>query len=328
MNPARGVSSTKTIPAVFHKEGSTLHPLWITGFSDAEASFGLDFVRKSSSRTGWQILPVFKIHLHKKDLALLQQIQSYFNNLAQESGQECHGHFLVSGDMAMWRVGSMAELNHVILPHFDKYPLITKKLADYLLFRDAVKLMRNKEHLNLDGLGKIVNIKASLNLGLSDELQAVFPNTIKVNRPVVKSQAVPHGMWMAGFTSGEGCFLVSIFKSTTTKLGYTSRLRFSVTQHSRDELLLRNFVTYFACGRYSSRTSGAAGDFLCSNFSDIVEKIIPFFDEYPIMGSKLKDYDDWKKVAELMTSKAHLQAEGLDNIRKISTGMNRGRLQD
>jgi hypothetical protein len=31
---------------------SRLHPLWVTGFSDAEASFGLDFVKKPSSRTG------------------------------------------------------------------------------------------------------------------------------------------------------------------------------------------------------------------------------------------------------------------------------------
>lgn len=65
---------------------SRLHPLWVTGFSDAEASFGLDFVKKPSSRTGWQILPVFKIHLHKKDLALLQEIQNYFHSLGKELG--------------------------------------------------------------------------------------------------------------------------------------------------------------------------------------------------------------------------------------------------
>lgn len=170
--------------------------------------------------------------------------------------------------------------------------MITQKLADYLLFRDAVKLMSTKQHLGPGGLDKIVNLKASLNLGLSEELQAGFPNSIKVNRPVVDNKSIPHGMWMAGFTSGEGCFLVSIFKSPTTNLGYTPRLRFSITQHSRDELLLRKFVTYFACGRFSSRTSGAAGDFLCSKFSDIVEQIIPFFDEYPIIGSKRHDFED------------------------------------
>lgn len=243
--------------------------------------------------------------------------------------------------MAMFRVSSISEINNVILPHFDKYPLITQKLADYLLFRDAIKLISNKEHLNLSGLDKIINIKASLNLGLSDELKAVFPNSIKVNRAVVENKIIPHGMWMAGFTSGEGCFLVSIFKSTT-KLGSTPRLRFTITQHSRLfffiiyiinykkklEQLLQNFVTYLGCGRYTNRTSGAAGDFLCSKFSDIVEKIIPFFNEYPIIGNKLRDFEDWKKVADLMTSKAHITGEGLDAIREIRAGMNQGRLED
>lgn len=39
----------------------------------------------------------------------------------------------------------------VIIPHFDKYPLATQKLADYMLFKEIVSLMKIKEHLTLDG---------------------------------------------------------------------------------------------------------------------------------------------------------------------------------
>ena len=225
-------------------------------------------------------------------------------------------------------VKSIKELE-VVIKHFDKYPLITQKLADYLLFKDAVILMNNKEHLNLQGLEKIINIKASINKGLSDEIKAVFPKSIKVHRPIVENKIIPHSMWVAGFTSGEGCFLISIFNSTA-KLGSTPRLRFSITQHYRDEQLLRNLVTYLGCGRYTPRTSDrdAGGDFLCTKFSDIREKIIPFFNEYPIIGYKLKDFEDWKKVADLMASKAHLTASGLDLICKIRSGMNKGRFED
>ena len=130
---------------------------------------------------------------------------------------------------------------------------------------------------------------------------------------------------MAGFTAGEGCFLASEYKSNA-KLGITPKLIFSVTQHSRDKELMSNFVTYLGCGRYTKRSSGDAGDFLCTRFSEIVGKIIPFFNEYPIIGSKLKDFEDWKKVAELMSTKAHLTSDGLDQIRKIKRGMNKGRL--
>ena len=176
----------------------------------------------------------------------------------------------------VFRVRSLTEIVNVILPHFDKYPLITQKLADYLLFCEAIKLIKNKEHLDPAGFNKIINIKASLNRGLSDELKLVFPKNTPVSRPVIENKKIPHGMWLAGFTSGEGCFLVAEFKSTT-KLGITPRLRFQITQHSRDEQLLLKFVTYLGCGRYTKRSSGTAGDFLCTKFPDIVGKIIPFF---------------------------------------------------
>ena len=46
--------------------------------------------------------------------------------------------------------------------------------------------MNRKEHLTIEGLHKIVAIKASINLGLSQELKAAFPNTISEPRPLVE----------------------------------------------------------------------------------------------------------------------------------------------
>jgi len=50
----------------------------------------------------------------------------------------------------------------------EKYPLLTQKAADFLLFKKAVELVNNKAHLTVEGVKEIVNIKASMNLGLSD----------------------------------------------------------------------------------------------------------------------------------------------------------------
>ena len=71
---------------------------------------------------------------------------------------------------------------NVILPHFYNYPLITKKHSDYLLFKQIVLLMLNKEHTSIEGLRKIINIKIYLNTGLSDSLKNVFPHTIPINK--------------------------------------------------------------------------------------------------------------------------------------------------
>ena len=73
-----------------------------------------------------------------------------------------------------FRVQSVKDIQ-VIVHHFEKYPLRTQKFADYKLFKQAVELMEQKEHLTEAGLAKIVAIKASMNRGLSAELKAAFP---------------------------------------------------------------------------------------------------------------------------------------------------------
>jgi len=62
-----------------------------------------------------------------------------------------------------------------------------------------------------------------------------------------------------------------------------------------------------------------AVNFVVSRFSDITEKIIPFFDKYPLVGVKSLDYADFCKVADLIKNKAHLTTEGLSQIKQIKS---------
>ena len=41
-----------------------------------------------------------------------------------------------------------------------------------------------------------------------------------------------------------------------------------------------------------------------------------------LVGAKLKDYEDFKKAAVLVKSKAHLTLAGLEEIKNIKAGMN------
>jgi hypothetical protein len=108
--------------------------------------------------------------------------------------------------------------------------------------------------------------------------------------------------------------------------GAIVKLRFSIAQHLRDSLLIKSLVQYFACGIYSENSSqGAISIYTVNKFSDINEKIIPFFVKYSLQGSKRLNFEDFKKVVEIMRNKGHLTVEGLEQIRKIKAGMNRGR---
>lgn len=72
-----------------------------------------------------------------------------------------------------------------------------------------------------EGLLNIVGIKASLNLGLNDNIKYAFPNweQLQVNRPNYTFKCIPDSNWMAGFASGDSSFNIKISKSNSSALG-------------------------------------------------------------------------------------------------------------
>ena len=117
--------------------------------------------------------------------------------------------------------------------------------------------------------------------------------------------------------------MVKIIASKTHSIGFQVKLVYQLSQHKRDEKLLKLLIEYLDCGNIYK--NGDAFDFRVSKLSDILNKIIPFFKKYPILGVKALDFADFCKAAELMKNKAHLTKDGLEQIRKIKAGMNRGR---
>lgn len=72
-------------------------------------------------------------------------------------------------------------------------------------------MMSRREHLSMEGLLAIVNIRASINLGLSDDLARAFPDTKPVLRPIidVQDRTIKHPEWVAEFTTLRGKELFS-----------------------------------------------------------------------------------------------------------------------
>jgi len=138
----------------------------------------------------------------------------------------------------------------ILINFLDTYQLITQKQADYLLFKQAYEIIKNKEHLTHEGINKLVSIKSSLNNGLSENLKSAFPGVISFPRPLVTDQSIKDPQWLAGFSSAEGCFLVSLYKSESNTLKESVKLIFYITQHTRDTELMKSLIKYLDCGRY------------------------------------------------------------------------------
>ena len=176
------------------------------------------------------------------------------------------------------------------------------------------------------GIQQIINIRASMNLGLSDLQKSEFINYNPVPRPIINYTENPKPNWIAGFSSGEGCFLVNISKSNKNKIGQVIQLIFKISQHRRDKKLLELIAKFMDCGAVYSHSENAFV-FQVGKFVDINNKIIPFFKAHSIQGVKQLKYQDFCEIATIIGEGKHLSPIGIAKIQLIKDRMNTKRKQ-
>ena len=161
----------------------TLNPWFVSGLIDAEGTFSISFRKDKEYKLGWQIGAEFQIQLHERDLNLLLQLKEFFSGIGTISIGKTR-------QRVTYSVKSIKDITHIIIPHFLKYPLLTQKAADFILFTKIVELISSKAHLSIEGLQKIVNIKASLILGISENIKSYFTQINPVERPVINNSSI------------------------------------------------------------------------------------------------------------------------------------------
>ena len=88
---------------------------------------------------------------------------------------------------------------------------------------------------------------------------------------------------------------------------------------------MQKIIEYLGSGKIYKYGGKFAVSLTVVDFTDITNIIIPFFNNYPIIGIKLHDYIDWCKIHSLMVNRSHLTIEGIGIIKEIKSGMNTGR---
>ena len=151
---------------------------WLSGFIEAEGNFNLVFndkgyLRKSSFSIG-----------QLDELHILNMIKYYFqsnNEIITDKKIISYRSKKLNSDY--YRLSLYNAISRKLLfEHFNKYPLVTQKYLDFLLFKQCFEIIKNKEHLTDKGLLKIVGLKNNLNYGLSEKLKNTFPNHIPVKK--------------------------------------------------------------------------------------------------------------------------------------------------
>lgn len=121
---------------------------WLAGFSDADASFQVKVINRNNRV---EIRLNFQIDQKKDNVLLL--IKDFFGgNIGYRKSQDTY----------YYRSTSFGSARNVI-NYFDCFHLLSSKHINYLKWRKVYLIIQNRDHLNKEGVEKIIKLKNSMN---------------------------------------------------------------------------------------------------------------------------------------------------------------------
>ena len=128
------------------------------------------------------------------------------------------------------------------------------------------------------------------------------------------------GSFLAGFALGEASFMLVCRSRRTQQGGWRISAAFNVSQQDRAPLDL--FREALGCG--TMRRAGNGGWYWeVNSLSDITARVIPFFERFPLVGTKAEDFDRFRAAARLLDQPV-LSYQDYAKVLALREGMNGG----
>jgi hypothetical protein len=133
--------------------------------------------------------------------------------------------------------------------------------------------------------------------------------------------------WVIGFVDGEGCFSLGVIRNSY-RTGYQVFHEFVVTQGARSKHVLDQLREFFDAGQVipNHRTDNHREmmyRYVVRRRVDLIERVIPFFERYPLRTAKRLDFERFAAVVRSMNEGRHRTREGLIDILGVVEQMNR-----
>jgi hypothetical protein len=174
----------------------SLTPDYVSGFIDGEGCFSVSVHPHPTVRYGkrWLIAPCFQAYQHRDNVEILEKLRVFFG---------C-GRISAKGpnsSVMTYSVYRRSDLESVIVPFFERYPLVSRKHLDFVKWSEVVRLMQRKAHRTDEGFRRIVELAFSMNQHGKQRgyrIEDVFAEPSETARRVpafkpVKIQSDPHG---------------------------------------------------------------------------------------------------------------------------------------
>jgi LAGLIDADG endonuclease len=128
--------------------------------------------------------------------------------------------------------------------------------------------------------------------------------------------------YISGYVDGEGCFTVSISPRAKLLVGWEVRPSLSVSQNGERAEVLHVLSQHFGCGSIRPDRSDKTLKWETRRLQDLLGRVIPHFEQYPLLSGKRVDFKRFAAVCRLMAAGAHRHRLGLLEIVELASGMN------
>jgi len=134
--------------------------------------------------------------------------------------------------------------------------------------------------------------------------------------------------YIVGLTDGEGCFYVLVKPPYNQNGGAIVQLSFLIKVKEEDKIILDKVCDALGCGSVYFQHEKRINHSQCYRYTvnshrDIIEKIIPFFNHYPLQSiSKQNNFKIFCEIAGLVKDGKHHCKDGVEGIKKLKSKMN------
>ena len=283
------------IESLDNKPYLNVDPYFITGLTEAEGSFSIIKVKDKRAKYDTNVHLRFKITMLTNETELLTMVKSFF---------KCGTNVLGKNGTISFEVKDINSLNTYIIPHFSQFPLRGTKYLDFLTFKEALDIIKSKEHLTQEGLNKIIDMSLTMNSYRKLTKEYCPVHTIENN-----SLYIPiNGHYINGFIAGDGCLALN-----TKDKGF-ARMSLQVSQHKDNKILLCSIANYFKSPTKIYYHEINSVQITLSGIKLWENIIFNHFIEYPLYGSKIIRLNLLFKIREIISKKEYLIKKGKGRI--------------
>jgi hypothetical protein len=130
--------------------------------------------------------------------------------------------------------------------------------------------------------------------------------------------------WVVGFVDGEGCFSVSVHRSSMMRRhgGWQLQPVFHVYQHHDHRDVLEAMVSVFGCGKVRPKgPNSSVWTYAVDGLRMLEGAVLPFFEKHPPV-IKQQDFRSFSEIVRSMRRKEHLSSSGFERLVRLAYGMN------